>query len=103
MNQHYGGFLSRLTFIKIDTEGYDKEIIKTIPEIIRRYRPHIVTECFGPSTREEKLELFDLLTAMKYSLYRLDHFNTDVRPLMTRVDMVTKKTHDILAIPIEVE
>ena len=103
LNQHYGGFLSRLTFIKIDTEGYDKEIIKTIPDIINRCRPYIVTECFGPSTREEKLELFDLLTAMKYSLYRLDHFNTDVRPLMTRADMVTKKTQDILAIHVERE
>ncbi len=101
LNQHHAGALPKLTFIKIDTEGYDKEIIKTITEILNRYRPYLVTECFGPSTKEEKLELFDLLTAMKYSLLRLDHFKIDVHPLMTRADMVTKKTFDILAIPVE--
>ena len=99
LNRHHSELISKLTFIKIDTEGYDKEIIKTIPDLINKCRPHVVTECFGPSTKEEKLELFDLLTSLKYSLYRLDHFNMDVHPLMTRADMVTKKTYNILGIP----
>ena len=101
LNQHHAELLPKLTFIKIDTEGYDKEIVKTIPEIMNRYRPYLVTECFGPSTKDEKLELFDLLTSMKYSLHRLDHFNMDAHPLIARADMVAKKTYDILASPSE--
>jgi len=102
LKSNYAGMLSKLSFIKIDAEGYDKEIIKTIPGIIDVYRPYLVTECFGPATNEEKLELFDLLTSKKYNLYRTD-FNQYDKDKITRDTMAVKKTYDILAIPQEKE
>lgn len=103
LRQHYAASLPKLTFIKIDAEGYDKEIIKTIPGIIQNCRPYLVTECFGPATEEEKLELFDILTAKKYSLYRLTDFSLTPPVKISRNDMVRRKTYDILAIPEEKE
>ena len=57
LNQNHADRLKRFKFIKIDTEGYDKEIVKTIPNLLKTYRPVIITECFGPSTEKEKLGL----------------------------------------------
>jgi FkbM family methyltransferase len=101
LKTNYAEKLSRLTFIKIDAEGYDKEIIKTIPGIIDQYRPYLVTECFGPATDQEKVELYDILTAKNYVLYRLTDFTLKGHTKITRGDMAVKKTYDILAIPSE--
>ena len=97
LRQNYGPDLKRLTFIKIDAEGYDKEIIKTITGIIREFRPTIVTECFGPSTGAEKKELLDLLTGLNYSVYRLrDFLDTKPEPV---IEFAGKDTFDVLALP----
>ena len=100
--QEYAPLLPRLKFIKIDAEGYDKEIIKTIPGIIETYRPYLATECFGPATAAEKIELFDLLTAKRYNLYRTD-FTQKSTTKITRETMAVRSTYDILAIPQEKE
>lgn len=99
--KNYADHLPKLTFIKIDAEGYDKEIIKTLPKIISEHRPALVTECFGPSTTEEKVELFDLLVQMNYSLYKLPDFTLKTKVKIGRDDMTGKKTFDILAVPVE--
>jgi FkbM family methyltransferase len=103
LNDNYAEQLPKLSFIKIDTEGYDKEILKTIPEIIQAYRPYLITECFGPSTNEEKIELYDLMVRLGYSLYRLDAFSSSNKIVLTRNDLMTKRTFNILAIPLEKE
>jgi FkbM family methyltransferase len=102
LHKEYAQLLPKLKFIKIDAEGYDKEIIKTIPGIIETYRPYLATECFGPATEAEKLELFDLLTAKRYNLYRTD-FTQKSTTKITRENMAVRSTYDILAIPIEKE
>jgi len=99
----YASLMPKLTFIKIDTEGYDKEIIKAIPEIITQHRPYIVTECFGPLTKPEKLELFDLLTDRKYSLYFLEDFSLKSKIRIERKNVTAARTYNILAIPKEKE
>jgi FkbM family methyltransferase len=97
LRTHYAEKLGKLTFIKIDAEGYDKEIIKTLTGIIRDFRPTLVTECFGPSTAEEKKELYTLLTGLNYDVYRLrDFLNTTAE----QVDHFGgKETFDVLAVP----
>ncbi len=102
LKQEYAQLLPKLKFIKIDAEGYDKEIIKTIPGIIETYRPYLATECFGPATAAEKIELFDLLTAKRYNLYRTD-FTQKSTTKITRETMAVRSTYDILAIPQEKE
>ena len=99
--KNYAEFLSRISFIKIDAEGFDKEIIKTLPKIISNCRPYLVTECFGPSTTDEKVELFDLLVQKNYAAYRLPDFTLKSEIKIGRKDMTGKKTFDILAIPTE--
>lgn len=101
LRSNYPNQLDKLTFIKIDTEGYDKEIIKAISELIDKYRPYLVTECFGPALKIEKQELFDLLNTRRYFLYPLDGFKEASKNRITRDSIAEKRTYNILAIPIE--
>jgi FkbM family methyltransferase len=97
LRQHHADRLSRLSFIKIDAEGYDKEIVKTLHALIEEFRPTLVTECFGPSTAEEKQELHQVLVGLGYDVYRLTDFLGSPPERITEIKGT--RTFDILAIP----
>ena len=101
LDKNHSGQVHKIALIKIDAEGFDKEIIKTLPKIIRENHPYLITECFGPSTSEEKLELFDILSQKDYALYKLTGFTLKNLTKISQRDMTGKKTFDIIAVPLE--
>lgn len=92
--------LPKLQLIKIDAEGYDKEILKTIPGIIRQYKPNVMIECYVKLTREERHELFDLIESYGYDLFYIKDFESfDSRILLRRENMMDRKHFEMLAMP----
>jgi len=75
----YKDKLKNLSFIKIDTEGYDKEIIKSISGLIDKYKPVIVAESFKYSTPEEKEELYNVIAQHEYEIFYFEDFNINAR------------------------
>jgi FkbM family methyltransferase len=94
----YAEKLEHVCLVKIDAEGYDKEIIKTIPIILDRYKPNLMIECYKRLNTDERYELFDLVTAHGYKLYYLQNFE-DFGHLETinRTDMILREHFEILA------
>ena len=66
--------LDNLSLIKIDAEGYDKEILKTIPDILENYKPALMIECYKKLNQAERDELFDVVTGYGYQLFYLENF-----------------------------
>ncbi len=98
LNTRYADRLERLSFIKVDAEGYDKEIIKSIRSLLQLYKPVVVAESFGPASREEKEELFEVLASLGYEIYYFDDFRSDATTihLKTPADLSNwKKTINI--------
>lgn len=102
LNEHYKDELHRLSFIKIDVEGHDKDIIRSISSLIDIYRPVLIAECFDKSTADERLELFSVVADHNYSLYYFYDFDdrTEVRQLY-KEDMISQKNFNFYAIPTE--
>ena len=102
LEKSYKDYLKRLTFIKIDTEGYDKEIIKSITDLILEYKPVIVAESFGKATDSEKKELFDVIERNGYDIYYFEDFGLElnVEKVNSNSDMLKwKHTVNIYALP----
>lgn len=97
LRKNFADKLPRLTLIKVDAEGYDKEILKTLKGVITEFKPTLITECFGPSTAEEKQELYDLLIHLGYEVFRQGDF---LGAAPEKVDHFGgKATFDVLALP----
>jgi hypothetical protein len=101
----YAHLLPKLKFIKVDAEGYDKEIIKTLSGIISTYRPMILSECNIFLTKHEREELYSVMCRFGYKLYKIEDaedrasvFQAIGKPL-TMEDMHKEKHFDILAKP----
>jgi len=80
LKANYSDQLYRLSFIKIDVEGYDIAILRSIRSLIDQYKPNLVVECFSKSTPKERIELFHEVADHGYSLFYFGDFdeNTEV-------------------------
>lgn len=96
---NYADRLDKLDLIKIDAEGYDKEILKTIPKILATYKPNLMIECYKKLTPAERNELFDITAECGYTLYYLENFEEGgLKVEITREQMNDKKHFEMLAI-----
>jgi FkbM family methyltransferase len=103
LEQRYKEKLNNFSFIKIDTEGYDKEIIKSIGDLIDKYKPVIVAESFGNSRDEDKIELYDVIKQHGYEIFYFEDFdiNAKVIKLENNYEITNwKKTINVYAVPL---
>lgn len=92
--------LKNLSFIKVDAEGLDTTILKSIRDIIEAYKPVVIAECFTGLTPEQRYELFDTVALPGYKLYKFDDFK-DTAPITSiddKKDMVKWKTFNLYGI-----
>ena len=102
LKENHKDRLDSLSFIKIDTEGYDKEIIRSIGDLIQTYKPVLVAESFGKSSDEAKMELYQLISQHGYTLFYFEDFTqgTRIEEIKSPEQMCDwKNTINIYAIP----
>ncbi len=102
LEENYTEWLPKISFIKIDTEGFDKEILKSISDLISTFKPVIIAESFGNSTNDEKMELYQIIENLGYDIYYFEDFEIKCIPkkLENKKDMLQwKNTINIYAVP----
>ncbi len=99
LQQQYAEYLPKLDLLKIDAEGYDKEILKTIPEILSIYRPNLMVECYKRLNGAERSDLYEAITQYGYQLFRLANFEENgARVPIEKDNMADEKHFEMLAI-----
>lgn len=100
LSEKYPDAIDKLSLIKIDTEGYDKEIIKSISDLLIKHKPVVITECLGKNSMEDKYEQYELLKSLGYSLYYFSDFvgDAEIVPIKKKEDMLNWKHFDLYAI-----
>jgi FkbM family methyltransferase len=92
-------WLPKLSYIKVDAEGYDRAILESILPIIRGRRPVIRTEVYRKLLARERHELFDLLAKARYRVHRFEDDTCPLGEILERSDMTREKHFDVLAVP----
>jgi FkbM family methyltransferase len=99
LHENFSAQLPALELIKVDAEGYDKEILKTIPGILKQFKPNLMIECYKRLDENERNELFDVVDNFGYNLYYLENFEaTGNKVLLQKKDMMDRKHFEMLAI-----
>jgi FkbM family methyltransferase len=100
LQANYSDRIHDLKLIKIDTEGYDGEIIRSVSNLLEKYKPALITECFGKNSAEAKFEQFELLKSKGYALYYFSDFisNAEIIPINRKEDMLKWGHFDLYAI-----
>ena len=102
LRKEYAIELPKLSLIKVDAEGYDKEILKSLKGIIDEYKPNLLVECYKRLTETERDDLYNTIVDMGYDLYYIDGFKAgNVREKLAKADMSNRKHFEMMAKPIE--
>jgi len=100
LRANYQNKLNRFSFIKIDTEGDDYDVILSLSGIINEVQPIIVAECFRKLRNKARYGLFDYLFSCNYSVYHISDFTSAcVFTQMSRKDMAKWRAYDFCAFP----
>jgi FkbM family methyltransferase len=100
LNDHYADWLPKLSLIKVDVEGFDKDVIRSIKALIGRYKPVLIAECFDKATLDEREELYNIVADQGYDLYYFADFDENAEVIKLSVsDMNRWKNFNFYAIP----
>lgn len=103
LREDFSDVLPHLKFLKVDTEGYDLYVLRSIINIIEAYRPIIKTEVYKKTDKKYRRELFSLLQNLNYAIYKIieDPIKRGLR--LAEGNMNDWKHFDILCLPQELE
>lgn len=74
LNANHAEDINNIKFIKIDAEGYDKEILKTLAPIIEKNHPVLMVEAFKFLTPDDIKDYYNTIVNFGYKIY-------DISPL----------------------
>ena len=77
--------LSNLSLIKIDAEGHDKDILKTLIPIIKEHTPYLITEIYNGLTPNEVQDLLDTIHSLGYKAYDEEYNKGNLNNLGTEI------------------
>jgi len=99
LNRKYENWIPKISLIKIDVEGHDKEVLQSIASLLEKYKPNVIAECNKRLTKEQRFELFDSLALKGYKLFYFDDFGIEENVVkLEREDMMVRKHFDFYAI-----
>jgi len=93
--------LAKVRFVKIDTEGFDRAVARTLTDLLRESRPYLKTEIYKHMPAAERAGYFDDLRTLRYRLFKCEDAGYRGEPLEHADDLSRWRHFDVFAIPDE--
>jgi FkbM family methyltransferase len=92
--------LDRLRYVKIDTEGSDRVVARSLRDLLRTSRPYLKSEIYRHLPRQERAGYYDDLRVLGYRIFKCEEHVVRGQEL-DRGDMMLWQHFDIFAVPEE--
>ena len=103
IEKYHPNDVNNISFIKIDAEGHDKEILPTLKKIIDINKPIIQTEIYDGLTPNETDQLINVINNLGYKAYDMDTCNNDIDNLQDEIkshkDIRPNSGHNLICLP----
>ena len=99
LRTHHAHALPKLTYIKVDAEGYDYTILTTLHRMIAEYKPFIRVEVYRHTNRRQREQLFRFLLMHHYTVYRVEDEGDYQGQVVEMADLMTWRHFDMFCTP----
>lgn len=99
LNRDYSELLPRIRFLKVDTEGYDHAVLRTLERLIAERRPCIRAEIFKWTNRDQRAAFFAFLAGHGYSVHRIESDSHYRGERISEADLMRWRQFDIFCVP----
>ena len=95
----YPELIPKIRYIKIDTEGNDEAVIRSISELLSRYKPYLRIEMYRKLDDEQRRSLFHTVASAGYELHRIVSEENYRGELVRESDLSRWKHFDAFCVP----
>jgi FkbM family methyltransferase len=99
LKREFPGELKRLRLVKIDTEGFDRDVFTSLKEIVAEHQPFIRSEIYRHLPEEQRRGYFEDLKAMGYRVHKFNGDENYQGDELASDDMMEWGHFDIFAVP----
>lgn len=90
--------VERITYVKIDTEGYDRSVAASLKPLLTANRPFLRTEIYKRSPREEREGYYEDLRELGYRVHKFQSEADHAGRQLARHDMMAWEHFDVFAV-----
>jgi len=91
--------IPKIRFIKVDAEGYDYTILKTLKKLIAAQRPYIKAEVHKLTTPAAREQLYQFLDDYGYEIFLVEEEYNFRGQLLKKENFIDRKHFDIFCVP----
>lgn len=91
--------IPKIRYIKIDTEGNDEAVIRSISELLSRYKPYLRIEIYRKLSEEQRRSLYHAVVNAGYALHRIIGEENYRGELIRESDLNRWKHFDAFCVP----
>lgn len=77
-----------ISLVKIDAEGHDKDILKSIKPLLQQHKPVVITEIYDGLSSEETADLLNTIYSLGYKAYDEKNNMLDIQNLGPEIKTV---------------
>lgn len=99
LQTHYPTELSKLKYIKVDAEGADARVLRSMDGLLQKYHPYLRCEIYRHSSAEERREFFRFLMNRGYVIHRFVSLTEYQGEQLGLEDVLHRPHYDIFAVP----
>ena len=100
LREHAAADLARLRYIKIDTEGFDRAVVRSLADLLRTRRPYLKAEIYKHLPEAERAGFHADLRGLGYRVFKcgdVEYRGEELGP----ADLSRWKHFDVFAVPEE--
>jgi len=83
-----------------DVVGHDLEVLRSIGDLIDRFNPVVIAECFIMAAKQYKMDMFDFFSSKGYEIFYFVDFdeNTSVHKIEVAEEMNKNENFNFYAV-----
>jgi FkbM family methyltransferase len=99
MRRHFAELIPRVRYVKVDAEGYDLHVLRSIEALLIESRPFVRAEVFGLASPEARQSLVDYLRTLGYHVHRVVDETCYRGAVVETAALQSGEQFDVFAVP----
>lgn len=100
LRENYPRAIEKIRFVKVDAEGYDLSVLKSLEKLLASQKPYVKAEIYKLSPSAERADFFRFMKNLGYEIYRVASEENYRGELIGTPEEMEKWRHfDIFCVP----
>jgi len=99
LRKQFPQLLPKLSFIKVDAEGYDIKILQTLSNVIAEHQPYIKAEVYKHTNQSQREEFHRFFAERHYAVHRIDGESCYRGQILEAPDLMKWRHFDVFCTP----